>query len=97
MIDDDLAAVMVDIPIMIAILDDDRVVIAGGVAVVNHFAFPNHITVAMLADCHTRTDRADAHTHANFFGKRRQRSPDHRGGRDRSYIQFHFRSSSFLN
>jgi hypothetical protein len=85
-VDNDLGAVMVDIPIMIAILDDDRVVIAGGVALVNHFALPNHIVVAMLADRHAGTDRADTHAHANFFGKCRQRSADHRGGRDRSYI-----------
>jgi hypothetical protein len=85
-VDNDLGAVMVDIPIMIAILDDDRVVIAGDVAVMNHFAFPNHIAVAMLANRHAGTDRTDTHAHANFFSKCRQRSPDHRGGRDRSYI-----------
>jgi hypothetical protein len=85
-VDNDLGAVMVDIPIMIAILDDDRVVIAGNVAVVNHFAFPNHIAVAMLADRHAGTDRTHTYANAHFFGKCRQRSSDHRSGRDRSYI-----------
>jgi hypothetical protein len=83
-IDDDLAAVVVHIPIMIALLDDDRVMIAV-IAVTNHIAVANYIDVAVamaLADGH-----ADwTHTHADFLRKRRQRSPDHRGGRDRSYI-----------
>jgi hypothetical protein len=85
-VDNDLGVVAIDIAIMIAILDHHRVVIARDVAVVNHFALPNHIAVAMLTDRHAGTDRADAHAYAYFFGKRRQRSADHRGGRDRSYI-----------
>jgi hypothetical protein len=96
-IDDDLAAIMVHIPVVIALVDDDRVVIARS-AVANYVALPNHVDVTIataFADCHTRTDRADAHTHANFFRKCRQRSSDHRGGRDRSYKQFHVLSSSF--
>jgi hypothetical protein len=94
MIDDDLAAIMIHIPVMIALIDDDRVVIAVSVAVANHIAVPNHIDIAVamaLADGHA--DRADAH--ANFFCKCRQRSADHRGGRYRSYKQFHVQFSSF--
>jgi hypothetical protein len=83
-VDNDLGAVAVDVPIMIAIMDNDGVVIAGDVTVVNHFAFPNHIAVAMLADRHAGADRADGH--ADFIRKCRHRSSDHRGGRDRSYI-----------
>jgi hypothetical protein len=92
-IDDDLAAVVVHVPIMVALFDDDRIVIAM-IAVANHVAVASYIDIAVamaLTDGHA--DRT--HTHANFFRKRRQRSPDHRGSRYHSYVQFHFRFSSF--
>jgi hypothetical protein len=80
-IDDDFAAVVIDVPIMIALFDDDRITIAVIVAVANHFTLADDIAVAMtLADGHA--DRS--HTHANFFRKRRQRGSEQRGGRDNS-------------
>jgi hypothetical protein len=60
-IDDDLAAVVIDVAIMVALLDDDRVAIAVVVAVANDLAFANDIAVTMaFTDGHA--DRPDAHT-----------------------------------
>jgi hypothetical protein len=78
-IDDDLAAVVVDIPIMVALLDDDRVVIAA-IAVAHDIAVAHRVDIAVamaLADRHA--DRADAD--ADFFRTGWQRGSDHRGGR----------------
>jgi hypothetical protein len=80
-IDDDLAAVVIDVPIMIALLDDDRVMIAV-IAVANYIAVAHDVDIAVamtLANGHA--DRAD--TNAYFFRKRRQGSSDHRGSRYR--------------
>jgi len=68
-IDDDLAAVMIDVPIMIALFDDYRVAIAVIVPVANHLAFANDfaVTMALTDRC---ADRTDAHAH--FFGECRQ-------------------------
>ena len=68
-IDDDLAAVMIDVPVMIALFDDYRVAIAVIVAVANHLAFANDfaVTMALTDRC---ADRTDAHAH--FFGECRQ-------------------------
>jgi hypothetical protein len=72
-IDDDLAAVVIDIPIVIALFDDNRVAIAVIIPVANHFAFANDVAVTMaFADGHA--DRA--HTDANFFCGCRQRGSD---------------------
>ena len=72
MIDDDLAAVVIDIPIVIALFDDNRVAIAVIVP------FANDIAVAVaFTDRHA--DRA--HTDANFFCGCRQRGSDERGSR----------------
>jgi hypothetical protein len=83
-IDDDLAAIVVDIAVMIAPFNDDRIAIAVIVAVTNHFAFANHVAVAVtmaLTDRHaTRTD-ADA----DFFGKSGERGSD--DGRRRNNCQ----------
>jgi hypothetical protein len=80
-VDDDLAAVAIDIPIVIAPLDDNRVAIAVIVPVANHFAFANDIAVTMtVADRHA--DRADAD--ADFFRACRQRGSNKRGSRDYS-------------
>jgi hypothetical protein len=77
-IDDDLAAVVIDIPIVIALFDDNRVAIAVIVPVANHFAVANDIAVAVaFTDRHA--DRA--HTDANFFCACRQRGSDERGSR----------------
>jgi hypothetical protein len=77
-IDDDLAAVVIDIPIMIALFDDDRIAIAVIVAVANHFALANDIAISMaLADGHA--DRS--HTNANFIRNCRQRGSEQSGGR----------------
>ena len=43
-VDDDLAAVVIDIPIVIALFDDNRVAIAVIVPVANHFA----VAVALI-------------------------------------------------
>jgi hypothetical protein len=77
-IDDHFAAVVIDVPIMVALFDDDRITIAVIVAVANHFTLANDVAITMaLADGHA--DRS--HTHANFFRKRRQRGSEQRGGR----------------
>ena len=71
MIDDDLAAVMIDVPVMIALFDDYRVAIAVIVPVANHLALANDFAVTMaLTDC--CADR----THAHFFGECRQRGSE---------------------
>jgi hypothetical protein len=77
-IDDDLAAVMIDIPIAIASFDDNRVAIAAIVPVAHHFALANDIAITMAF-----TDRhaGRTHTHAKFFRRCRHRSPDKRGSR----------------
>jgi hypothetical protein len=80
-VDDNLAAVAIDIPIVIALLDDNRVSIAVIVAVANHFTLANDITVTMtFADRHA--DRT--HTDADFFGACRQCGSNKRRSRDYS-------------
>jgi hypothetical protein len=75
-VDDDLAAVVIDIPVTIASLDNDRVAITVIVPVANHFAFANDFAVTMaLTDRHA--DRT--HAYADFFGECRQRGSDKRG------------------
>jgi hypothetical protein len=76
-IDDDLAAIVIDIAVMLASFDDNRVAIAVIIPVTNHFAFANAVAVAMAF-----TDRHAGRTHAdaNFFRKCRQRCSDD-GGR----------------
>jgi hypothetical protein len=77
-IDNDLAAVVIDIAIMITLFDDDRVAIPMIVAVANHFTLADDIAITMaLADGHA--DRT--HTHANFIRNCRQRGSEQRGGR----------------
>jgi hypothetical protein len=80
-IDDHLAAVVIDIPVMVAPLDDDRVAIAVIVAVANYLAFANDVAVTMaLADGYA--DRTHAHT--DLFCACRQCGSDKRGSRDNS-------------
>jgi prepilin-type processing-associated H-X9-DG protein len=80
-IDDDLAAVMVDIAVVIALLDDNRVAVAVIVAVANDVTVPIPVTVAVaFADGHA----ARADTDTNFFRGRRQRDSNKRDGRDNS-------------
>src|ERR1700742_5391466 len=76
-IDNHLAAVMVDVPVAVALLDDDGVVVAVfGLAY--HLTFAHHFAVAMvLTHGHTGADRADVH--ADFVSSHRQRSSNHRG------------------
>jgi hypothetical protein len=79
-IDDDLAAVAIEIQIPIAPHYDDRVAIAAIVAVANHLALANDVAVTMAgADRHA--GRTHAHAHTNFFGTYRQRGSDKRGSR----------------
>jgi hypothetical protein len=77
-IDNDLATVVIDIPIMIAPLDDNRVAIAAIAPFANHLAFANHVAVAMaFTDGHaTRT-----YTNADFIRSCRQRGDNKRGSR----------------
>jgi hypothetical protein len=92
-IDNDLAAVVIDIPIVIALLDDDGIAVAVIVAVTNHFALANDLAVTMsVADRHA--DRT--HTYADFIRSRRQRYSDKCGSRYNSKIQFHW-ALHFLN
>jgi hypothetical protein len=71
---------MIDIPIPIAPLDDDRVAIAAIVAVANHLALANHVAVTM-AGAYRHADRTHAHAYANFFGTCRERGSNKRGSR----------------
>ena len=72
---------MVDIAVVIALLDDNRVAVAVIVAVANDVTVPIPITVAVaFADGHPA--RADADT--NFFRGRRQRDSNQRSGCDNS-------------
>jgi len=80
-IDNDLAAVVIDIPIMIALFDDDGIAIAVIVAVANHFTLANDVAITM-ALAHGHADRP--HTHADFIRNRRQRGSEQRGTRDNS-------------
>jgi hypothetical protein len=80
-IDDDLAAVMIDVAIMVALLDDDRVAIAVVVAFANDLAFANDIAVTM-AVANGHADRTHAHT--DLFCTCRQRGSDERSSRDNS-------------
>jgi hypothetical protein len=70
---------MVDIPIMVALLDGDRVVIAA-IAVAHNIAVAHHVDVAVAVPLAYRyADRADAD--ADFFRTGWQGGSDHRGGR----------------
>jgi hypothetical protein len=86
-VDDDLAAVVIDIAIMIALLDDDRVMVAM-IAVANNIAVAHDVDIAVaMAFTNSHADRP--YTHAYFFRTCRQRSSDHRGSRYSSQKQFH--------
>jgi hypothetical protein len=83
-VDDDLAAVVIDIPIVIALLDDDRIVVAAiAVAIANYIALAHDVDIAVaMTFTNGHADRAD--THAHFFRTHRQSRSDHRGSRYRS-------------
>jgi hypothetical protein len=77
-VDDDLATVVIDVPVVIAPLDDNRVAIAVIAPLPNYFALANHIAVTMA-----RTDRHAhrAHAHTDLFRACRQRGSDKGGSR----------------
>jgi hypothetical protein len=68
-VDDDLATVVIDIPVMIAPLDDHGVAIAVIVSVANHFAFAYHVAVT-VAFANGHANRPD--TDADLFCASRQ-------------------------
>jgi hypothetical protein len=77
-IDDDLAPVVIDIPVAIALFNDNRVAIAVIAPLANHFALADDIAVTMaFADRHTTRTNA----HADFFRACRQPGPDKGSGR----------------
>src|SRR5260370_30734526 len=77
-VDDDLATVVIDVPVVIAPLADNRVAIAVIASLPNYFALANDIAVTMA-----RTDRhADrTHAHPDFFCTCLQRGSDKCGSR----------------
>ena len=80
MIDDDLASVVIEIPITVALPDDDGVAVAVIATLTNDLALVNDIAVAVaLTDGHTHR----THAHADFFRTGRQRGPDQGGSRYR--------------
>jgi hypothetical protein len=82
-IDDDLAPVVIDIPVAIALSNDNRVAIAVIAPLANHFALADDIAIAMaFADRHTNRTNADA----DFFRACRQPGPDKGNGRYNSKV-----------
>ena len=68
-IDDDLASVVIEIPITVALPDDDGVPVAVIATLANDLALANDIAVAVaMTDGHTHR----AHAHPNFFRAGRQ-------------------------
>jgi hypothetical protein len=84
-IDDDLTPVVIEIPVAIALSNDDGVAIAVIATLANDFALANNVTVAALTDGHA--DRTHADT--DFFCTGRQCGPDQRGSRYGSKTKFH--------
>jgi hypothetical protein len=77
-VDDDLATVVIDIPVMVALLDDDGVAITVIVAVANDLTFADDVAVTMaFANGHANRPDADA----DLFCACRQRGSDKRGSR----------------
>jgi hypothetical protein len=80
-LDDDLAAVMIDIPIVIALLDDNRFAVAAIIALAYDVPIPIAVAITMgFTDGYT----ARAHADADFFCGRWQGGSDKRGSRDNS-------------
>jgi hypothetical protein len=85
-IDDDLASVVIEIPITVALPDDDGVPVAVIATLANDLALANDIAVAVaMTDGHTHR----AHAHPDFFRAGRQCGPDQRGSRYGSKTKFH--------
>jgi hypothetical protein len=71
---------VIDIPVMVTLLDDHRVVIPTVATIPNHFSFADHIPVTMaFTDGHANTNPAN--THADFFCEGGHGGSNHRCGR----------------
>jgi hypothetical protein len=80
-LDNDLAAVVIDIPIVIALLDDNRFTVAAIAAFAYDVPIPIPIAITMgFTDGYA----ARAHADADFFCGRWQGGSDKCGGRDNS-------------
>jgi hypothetical protein len=80
-VDDDLATVVIDIPVVIAPLDDHGVAISVVVSVSNYLPLAYHVAVT-VAFANGHADRTDAD--ADFFCACRQCGSDKRRGRHNS-------------
>jgi hypothetical protein len=80
-LDDDLAAVVIDIAIVIALLDNNGFAVAAITALTYDVPIPIPIAVAMsFTDGHATRTHADA----DLFRRRREGGCDKRGSRDNS-------------